>query len=145
MEISNETKVESLIELIKEDRIEIREIKKNLFSTIQLFVIASVGITAYGFKPSDHPKFSWLYLVVVDVLFISISWVFFYLRNRDVLNARKSLKTRQNQLTKDFHYDYFPKSEKTHPDIKDKDLYNVIIIASIIYIALIAFTIFIFK
>jgi hypothetical protein len=147
MEVENRTKVASLIELIKEDRIEIRENKKILYSTMRWFIFASIVITAYGldYKGVNNLKVSKTYLAIIDLVFFLISWLFFYLTKRDLINARKSLKKRQDQLTKDFEYDYFQNSNDVKPDIKDTDLFNVILIASIIYIVLIIFTVFLIK
>jgi predicted amino acid-binding ACT domain protein len=147
MEIKNDTKVSALIELIKEDRIEIRETKKILYSTIRWFVIASIAITAYGIdhKTGDSPTIGHIYLCVIDSIFILISWVFFSLTKRDLTSVRKSLDKRQNQLGEDFQYNYFQNSDDMVPDMKETDLYTVIGIATAIYVILIVFTIYIMK
>ncbi len=164
-----ETKITSLIEFIKEDRTEIREIRNRMYSTIQLFVIASIAITAFCL---DNDK-SALPFYLVDVFFLLISWGYFFLTKRDLSMARRCLKGRQDQLTtismtdsyldnivaeynkrikknnkkhplrlkqlitvKDYKNNLFLDHSLTEPDIKDNELFVVIGIASVIYIAL---------
>jgi hypothetical protein len=147
MEVTDETRVNTLIELIKEDRAEMRDIKKNVYSTMQLFVIASVVITAYGFDHRDPLKqpLPSAYLLAADIIFMFISVAFFFLRKRDLVSVRKDLIKRQSQLTTLLQHNYFKGSNDVKVDIKEIDLNPEIIIASIIYVTLIVFTILIMK
>lgn len=133
MEASNDVKLSSLIEMIKEDRIEIREIRRRLYSTMQYFLIASLAIVGFG-KDKVHLESETLSFVILTFLFIS--WVYFIFTKRDLNMVRKCLEKRQKQCVSDFNYDFFPNCNDIKPEIKDNEFYYVIVIVSIIYLCM---------
>jgi len=79
METTNDTKLTSLIEMIKEDRIEIREIRRRLYSTVQYFLIAYIAIVGFGIESNRINQYTLLFVIL-----LFISWIYFYFTKRDI-------------------------------------------------------------
>lgn len=133
METTNDTKLTSLIEMIKEDRIEIREIRRRLYSTVQYFLIACIAIVGFGIESNRINKYTLLFVILI---FLFISWIYFYFTKRDILMVRKCLEKRQKQCKSHFNYDFFPNSNDVKPEINDNEFFYVVGIASVIYLSM---------
>ena len=138
----NNSSEQTLLELIKEDRIEIREIKNRIYLSIQNFVMVALAINAFFLEKRDLKNNK--ILISIDLILLVISWIFFLFLKRDLRFTRKCLKGRQDLLLKLSKLNYFPDCKNVDVDIKDNNLYIAILLLTVIYIVLIIITIFLY-
>ncbi|MBI4644416.1 MAG: hypothetical protein HY790_11450 [Deltaproteobacteria bacterium] len=130
MEGRLETKADILKTFIQEDRNEIRIILNRIQGITSSLVVSSFAITAFlfGKHEASIPKRPEYYSVLVDFLLIALITVVFFILKKNLVNARKALKLRQdllNNLKEDDQNDLnlFPDPKGVIPDIHDTDLY----------------------
>ncbi len=94
-----------LANFIKEDREEIRLIKNRIYTYMQVLIAASLAITSFFIKGSKEGKnITDLNLEVIptaigiNVLFLIISFVFFYFQYRDLKFVRRCLQKREQDF-----------------------------------------------
>jgi len=103
-----------LADFIKEDRTEIRMIKSRIYTNIQVLISASFAITSFFIgKSMDTNKGDIILtdnvktiVIFTNIAFLVISWIIFYVQNKDLYFVRKCLKTREDKL-KEINADYF--------------------------------------
>jgi hypothetical protein len=106
---------------IKEDREEIRMIKSRIYTNIQVLIAVSLAVTSFFIERSMNEGIINLtcsvkkIIIVVNILFLTISWIFFYFQNKDLHFVRKCLSKREKML-KDLGVDYFEDECETSPE-----------------------------
>ena len=99
-------KPEILINLIKEDRNEIRIIKNRVYTYVQALAVAAFAITAFLFKDGeDSWSIEWM-VIGINVVFLALSWAVVGVQYLDLRFVRRCIRWRECQLTK-FDADYF--------------------------------------
>jgi len=97
MPLTAETTAKLLMEAIKEDRTEIRQIKDRIYANASNVTVASFVITP--FLLDRTPELSkWVWLVVVDGALVFLLWVLFAKLIRDVNLGQRFLEARERKL-----------------------------------------------
>jgi len=142
MEGRLETKADILKTFIQEDRNEIRIILNRIHGITSSLVVSSFAITAFlvGKYGGTLPKRPGYYSILVDFLLIALIIAVFSILKRNLVNARKAKKLRQdllNNLKEDDPSDLnlFPDTKHVIPDIHDTDLYWFVGLAVLIILA----------
>ncbi len=96
----------TLLDLIKEDRNEIRTIKNRIYTYIQALIVAAFAVTAFYIRIITDPNttnipehFNWI-IIGTNVMFGVLSWCIFWVLNKDLHFVRKCLTWREAQLKK---------------------------------------------
>ncbi len=141
-----------LVNLIKEDREEIRVIKNRIYTYVQVLITLSIAVTAFFIQGSmdvnikinhsadihltDSIK---MIVIFTNVIFLFISWVIFLVLNKDLYFVRKCLTQRESEL-KEISEKYFGKKSYKTPNARFKNdllLLFPMCILTIIYIVVI--------
>lgn len=104
-----------LMDLIKEDRNEIRNIKNRMYTTIQTLAAVSFAIATFFIERCTHDGAmnteSWAdarrIIIWTNAAFCLLSWAIFFVMNTDLYYVRRCLMWRESQLTQSTEKNYF--------------------------------------
>ncbi len=104
MEDSKKAEAGFLMDLIKEDRNEIRIIKNRTY--VEALIVAAFAIIAFLIKDGKGIGKTKELTIAVNIVFLTISWVITIIQYIDLCFVRKCLKWRECHLTR-LGVDYF--------------------------------------
>jgi hypothetical protein len=120
-----------------EDRKEIRILKGRIYQGCSALTVSSFAITAFFARHQGAVPDRSL-LIVIDVSFLLILWVFFGRLKIDVSNGRKCLEAREDMIRElgtkqpDPAFDPFPKVDLDGKSkINDNDLYWIVVFCTV--------------
>jgi hypothetical protein len=102
-----------LLELIKEDRNEIRIVKARIYTYIQALIVAAFALTAFFINKCTVEGVITLtaniksVICVANLGFLLLSWGIFWVLNKDLHFVRECLTWREAQLKEATGHDYF--------------------------------------
>lgn len=125
-----------LMTSIKEDRIEIRLNKENIYKIVSFITISSFALTAYILDPTKKLQGSYMY--IIDAALLIVLWVVFVKMKIDLDIAHKCSEKKEELLRtvldeKIFITDIFLNKTKLNdkPTINERGLYYIVIFATI--------------
>jgi len=125
------TKITILLELIKEDRAEIRMIKNSISNILILLLTLNFTAALYLDK---------FLLIYADISIISLIIIYWFVRNMDLKNCRKSLEMREGMLMDTYNgsvssFDPFKSSNSQRIKLKSTDINLAFLLAIMVVIA----------
>jgi len=129
-----ETKAAILTAMMSEDRREVRDTRAAIYNIVSLLTVSSFALTAFLLEKNLFPGPANL-CVLADAVVLAFIWAFFLRYKADLYYARQALKARQDLIkglnesdTTDLNP--FPSVSKVIPDIKDRELWWLPVMAT---------------
>lgn len=135
MKANIKIKASILSAMMTEDRQEIRSLRSSIYNIVSLLTLSSFALTSFLLEKERlaHPKDICL---LADILILIFLWIFFARYKVDLYHCRQGLTMRQeliNALDEEDtgNLDPFPDASKVVPDIRDRELWWLPILATV--------------